>query len=490
MRERENDFLHELVQKLDEHELRFCIDLAEKSSRKRPEKVLELLQDLRKAPEYAPQRLRAKYKSLEVTKFKLKQHVLRALRLLDTQQTVDQEISVHLANEGILYRKGIYDQARRELEQARKLAEGHQRMGRLLEVLQLEQLRCLETETRSLVEEVERNRRYILEVMHRYEEEIVAITQYQLRFSSYRTEDRPLDPDLPPVPASTPVLPTFNTQLYNALAASLLARTRRDYKTARLEVKKALDLYNAHPHIKESQIAKFKILLSNYAVYLIPERAFDEIKAIIAELQQIEDRSYNEQAESFQNILHIRLLLMLNTLDASDLDATAQAVRDGMELHGEKINAARKLAMWHNLFILYFIEEDYVAALDCSARIIEIKREQVRKEIQYTTRMMEQIALIELDRWEESMAKAFERYITRKDQVTPFKQKMVRFLHELSRTPLLERKAVFRNLAKTLQSLADSPDNPDTFELKVLSAWTCAKLEEKTLKDCLASLLG
>lgn len=490
MRERDNDFLHELVQSLDENELRFCIDLAEKSTRKRPEKVLELLQDLRKSKEYNPQRLRTKYKSLEVVKFKLKQHILRALRLLDNQQSVDQEISTHLANEGILYRKGIYDQARRELDQARKLAEEHQRMGRLLEVLQLEQLRCLETETRSLEEEIARNRHYIIEVMHRYEEEILAITQYQQRFSSYRTQDRPLDPELPAPVIRQPLQPTFNTTLYNALTASLIARTQGDFRTARLEVKKAIDLFNAHESIKASQLSKYKILLANYAVYLIPEREFAEIRAIVVELQQIEDRSYNEQAESFQNTMHIRLLLMLNTLDFADLEETARAVVDGMDLHGDKVNAARKLAMWHNLFTLYFIQEDYKSALNCSRRIIEIKKDQVRKEIQYTTRLMELIALMELDRWDESMVVALERYLSRKDQLTPFKLSVVRTVGQLERTPILERKEVYRNLAQTLQSIADSPANTDTFELKVLSAWTSAKLEEKPLKDCLAPLLA
>lgn len=491
MRERENDFLHELVQSLDEHELRFCIDLAEKSTRKRPEKVLDLLQDMRKSKDYNPQRLRTKYKSLEVVKFKLKQHILRALRLLDTQQTVDQEIFVHLANEGILYRKGIYDQARRELEQARKLAEEHQRMGRLLEVLQLEQLRCLETETRSLEEEIERNRRYIIEVMHRYEEEIIAITQYQQHFSRYRTQDRPLDPALPPPPAvRAPVQPTFNTLLYNALTSSLLARTRGDYKAARQAVKTALDLFNAHKSIKESQLSKYKILLANYAVSLIPEREFEEIRGILVELNQIEDRSYNEQAESFQNTMHIRLLLMLNTLDFADLKETAREMTEGMDQHGDKVNAARKLAMWHNLFTLYFIQEDYKLAQDCSNRIIDIKKEQVRKEIQYTTRLMELVVRLELDQWDESVNITLERYLSRKDQLTPFKLTVVRSIAQLQRTPLLERKEVYRNLVEALKSIAESPTSTDTFQLKVLSAWALSKLEGKPLKDCLARLLG
>jgi tetratricopeptide (TPR) repeat protein len=489
MRERENDFLHELVQSLEDHELRFCIDFAE-STRKRPEKMLELLQDLRKAKTYNPQRLRTKYRSLEVIKFKLKQHILRSLRMLESQLTADQEISNHIANEGILYRKGIYDQARRELDQARKLAEEHQSMGRLLEVLQLEQLRCLETKTRDLESAIERNRHYIMEVMSRYNEEVAAITQYQQRFSSYRTQDRPLEDKVsqPEPPGEFP--PTFNTRLYNAMTASLLARTSGDFYTASREIKKAIDLFDAHGSIKAGKIPKYKILLANYAVSLIPQRAFDEIKELLLELDRIEDLTYNEKAESFQNTVHIRLLLMLNTLDFEGLEDVAKRVEEGMVQHGDKINAARKLAIWHNLFTMHFIREDYKSAIACSGRIIEIKKDQVRKEIQYTTRLMELIAYQELDIWDEARNTALERYLSRKDEMTPFKMSMVRSIAQLERTPLFERKEVYRSLAQTLQSIAESPSNTDTLELKVLAAWTHAKLEEKPLKDCLAPLLA
>ena len=126
----EKDSLQILVQSLTSDELKFIEKFA-RNRRRKPQKALDLLRDML-AENFSWDELKTKHKNLNITRFQLKQLIIQALRLVDKESGISQKIMMHLHNESIYYRKGVYEEAAKELSQAEELSRGAEESGLLL----------------------------------------------------------------------------------------------------------------------------------------------------------------------------------------------------------------------------------------------------------------------------------------------------------------------------------------------------------------------
>lgn len=489
----EQDFLYELVQSLDEVEVNFIIRFAE-SRRRRPDRMLNLLQDLRK-DKLTPRSLQVKYRSYGVLKFKLKQMILHALRLMNTSQNAERRINVHLENEDILYRKGLFDQAGKELRQARKIAEDHDKLDRLLQILQLEQHRNLEQHTKNLTETTAENVQETKAVLARLIRHLEAAIHYKNLFAAYRTQDEsPFEsvqtPDLiKDLPQDAPL--SFHGQIYEWMSQSLIARSKGDFATAQKAVQAALNAYEEpdNAHLKEDQFDNYKALLSINATYMVPLQDLEGLREIIEKLKGIRNESFSAAAETFQNKVQLQLLYINNTREFQGFAALVRSIRNGIEKFDAKINPARKLSLWYNIMLGYFIQEKFEPAQEYLDLILEHKRFKVRKEIQYAVRLLKLVIYLETESWDDFMDSivALERYLQRQKQLTPFKKAMVKSFYALQKSYVSDQKRIFAELHATLLKVQEEDQSPEFLSLNLLTVWTQSKVEQKSLRECLDS---
>jgi len=488
-----NDFLFDLIHSLDEAEIRF-IRKFETSKRKRPEILLDLLDDIRNGKDRSPEFFKQKYRNFGVARYKLKQLILRSLRLLNTSEDAERHIRDHLDNELILYRKGLFDEAGKQLKAARKIAGDHQKLYRLLEILQRQQSRLIEYGDKKLKESVVENAAEMARVLAQLNQQLAALCNYQQLFAAFRTEDvagmtgqqRVSFPD--DLPENVPL--SFEAQVYHLQTRSLLARSQRDWKAAGEAIAETIALYQnpSHKAIREDQQDRYKILLANYATYLVPVGKFHELADIVLEFRQMNDSDFNGKAETFQNRVQLELLWMVNTFDFSRLPELIEEIKAGFGEFGSKINAARQLSIRYNIVEAWVIQENFREARAWIDEILDQKKNKVRQEIQYVTRLMELLIYIELELYDPLDARitAVERFLQRKDQMTPFKSGVVKVLRKLTGTPLNERKELFQDLHQTLQSLRDEMSVGDQLGLKIVSAWAEAKVRGCSIVECLS----
>jgi tetratricopeptide (TPR) repeat protein len=487
---KENDFVFDLVKSLDDRELRFVRSEA-KSGLRPQESVLMLLEDMRGQEKYNPRRLKISYRQYEVVKFKLKHLILKALRRMESRQTIEQEITLHLENEAILYRKGLYQPATRELEAARTLAETHHRLALLLEILLLEQHRRIEASSKNLPEVVNAHVELILGVLGQYGQEIHTISDYQQSFARYRSHEKIVfgeqtAPDSSPQPiAGLPA--SFLTQLYHLLSESLTARSEGRLDGARDATLKALELFETFPEIRDRDPKRYKVLLANYAVYLIPDGRYPEINEIVTKMQDLEDKTFDGEAETFQNIAHLKLLVMLNTLDFAERIALFHEVSAGLEKFDHKINAARRFSIWYNQLMISIAAECYQEADELLSLIQGNKRIQVRQEVHYTARLLQLIVWYELESWDppDKPIAALRQYLYRKEELTPFKQTVLGAVNRLTGTPESERRAVFEETAVALRNIQQDDSQNDELGLRMVAAWVASKLKKVSVRECL-----
>lgn len=480
------DFLFDLVKSLDEKEYRAVLRYGIGGKRRATKKEL-LLVDLRKQNDYDSQLLRPKYKQYDVLKFQLKHTILMALRLYHQEETVLQKIDVHLGNERILYKKGFYNEAAKELDKAQTLAEEYQMLERLLEILKLKQSRLVERQTKDLYLAVIANSDYIDHILDSFGRQIKAYREYQEMFASYRTEGDGLTPDRSAYPEIETKPFNFYTEMYENATENLQALVQGDLGNAISSTEKAVKLFERYPVIKDEFQPKYKTLLANLGVLLLGEGGFAEVADIIRKLNALDSRDFNEEADTFQNTIHLELLLMLNIRNFEGLNDLIRRVKFGLNHYAIKINAARKLSIWFNLLLLYIVNENYREAFSLVQKIVSHKRFQVRKEIQYATRLLELLIYFELEIWDipDSIIGAVRRYLYRSDQRTSFQNTVLKYMQILSSTPIEERAEIFRELEHVLHEISNDESNQDSLGLNIVSAWARSKNEKKSVKECL-----
>lgn len=484
---KENDFVFDLVKSLDDKELRFVRSLA-RAGKRPQERVLKLLEDLREQTSYHPKNLKLRHRQYEVVKFKLKHLIMRALRRMEAGQTIDQEITRHLENEAILYRKGLYKPALSELEAACRLAKTHHRLARLLEILLLEQHRTIEFPVKNLPAQIQKKAALIGQVMRQYEQEIQTISGYHRIFARYRSHEKSIEEGAELDELEPESLPeSFLSRLYGFLAESLVARSKGSLPDAREATRKALELYENHPEIRDRDLRRYKLLLANYAVYLVPEDAYPQVKEIILKMQDLDDKTFDEEAETFQNVAHLRLLLMLNTLDFDGRGKLFEEVAAGLAKYGAKINSARLFSIWYNQLMITIAAACYEEADQLLSRIQGNKKIPVRQEVHYTTRLLQLIVWYELDDWDppDKPIAAVRQYLYRKEELTPFKQTVLSAINRLTGTPVGERRVVFEETALALQQLQEDGPEKDELGLRMVAAWVQSKLTRKSVRECL-----
>jgi hypothetical protein len=485
---KEADFLFELIRLLDEKEYKFVLEFARGGRTKATQREL-LLIDLRKQKGYNPQLLRPKYKSYEVLKFQVRQMIMQALRVLNESTNIDQRIAVHLQNERILYTKGLYEQAEKELEEAQKLAEQYQKLGRLLEILQQKQFRLVERQTKDLHEAVVANFEYISVTLAAYHAQVEAFRKYQELFAIYRTEGK-TQADAPVTISMGAKRNKFYHDLYQNAAHSLEAQVQGNLEVAVQLAEAAVQLFESEPEIKEELQLNYKIQLANLGVLLSGLQRYAEVEEIIRTLKRIESKDFNEEAETFQNTIHLELLLMVNQRKFEGQNNLIQRVEEGLKHYDAKVNAARKLSIWYNLMVLYIVNENFRAAKDVVTKIIEHKKFHIRKEVQYSTRLLELLIYYELELWDlpDHAITAVRRYLERKDQLSDFKLQVLRYMQQLVDVQLDEKTSVFQELEKVLHDLANQETQPDSLGLALIAAWTRSKHEKRSIKECLQTV--
>lgn len=485
----EKDNLLSLVKSLTKEEVTFIEKFSE-LRRKKPKKALALLADMLQKKTSITS-LRSTYKSLNVTRFQLKQLILQALRALDKEPTIAQKITNHLHNENIYYRKGIYEEAAKELRSAEELAKCNQEYGHLIQILICKQHRTIESLTKDLVPTIDSNAERLLEALERYAAELNEMINYQQVFARYRSKDQqPLDQvELPSSSASPP--PTFTNELYANLKASLIARSRGEFLKAGEYLGKAIQAYEKYPELIESQTNRYKILLANFATFLIPTKEFDLVESMLEKLVLIPDKDFNGEAETFQSHSHLRLLLALNKVDFTGFPKLVQEIETGMETFQGKINQARQFSIWFNLMAAYFVQEDFSKALTWLDKIILNKRHRIREEIQYATRVIELALHFEHANFLGIPSKiiALKRYLERKTDKTPFKMAVLTSFQELSKSPN-ERETfpIFLKLESELDSIRHSGENLDRLGLLLLQSWAKARFSGTSIADALRLL--
>lgn len=481
------DILHTLVQRLSDRERKYVIAFA-KLGHRPADKALRLLELLSKMPEYDERRLKLKFENLASARHQLRALIMRALRADRDSRNTDSLIRALIEDYEIYYEKGLYAEAYRSLNKAQALAVQHQNPARMLEVLHWQKHRVLELERADLVNIMESQIELVNKALAQYTHQVGVFNDYHWIFAQMRTEDRKIEPKAALTDylamARDPSLP-FQTRLYAYQLAAFFARTQKDFPQTLKVYQELFVFWEEHGEITSEMGGMYKILLANYAVHLFAVGDHARVRELLDRIAAKQYTNFNDEAETFQNVANIRILLQLNALSKDGLDELLKEIEEGLDRYADKVNAARQFAIWYNIMLIHLIHGEYAKANVWIDKIVEHRRFKVRLEVQYITRILQLIVYDELGLWDlpDSMVAALRVFLGRHSRLSIFNKQVMGIFTTISGTPKNQRPAKYAELLKKLNAKEAKGNAADGLGLEIVKAWVQSKVNGTTILE-------
>ncbi|MEM6268194.1 MAG: hypothetical protein AAF998_02100 [Bacteroidota bacterium] len=367
-------------------------------------------------------------------RYALRNHILRYMQLYRKPSKEDQILD-NMRNYHFLRKKGLYDQAIRALDKAIALAKELEEVSWQIILLQVEKHRVLESERRELSDKIVSKNQQQVKLAQQWLEEVNAQMQYHLAFAGYREQG---NWDKQYFQQGTQITLSENSSFYAktyfwSLKAAE-ARAENNYAEAASYCKRILHLWRGNKTLMGEFPGKMIVFNANYGMAALGTRAFEEVEQAIENLEDLPHTYFDWEAERFQNIALLKILLALEQAPDSSVTDLIDFTVNGLQHYHVKINPARELTLWYNLLLLTFIYERFDESQAWINKIIAHKRFNIRKEIQYVTRLIEPIVqyeagnLVGLD----SLLNAVYMFFYSNEKLGEFEKAVLRHLRKLT----------------------------------------------------------
>lgn len=444
------------------------------------------------------QRVRGNLPSL---KTELYGQILRAMREYRSEKSVGVILQNMIDDLCFLREKGLYEQCRDVLEKAKKLALENEEFWALVRLYDVERQLTYDTTTSDLRETMSVVNRKKLEVLATLFNLYRLQCLYDRMFVHVRINPNTLpqgtEAELDALVEQPLLRSPERSRSFGARCYFYNARLHYSQLTGRLDEafgyhQKLLAHWEAHPQHIRKEPQRYMKALSNCAGLCMRTKRFTAFEATLEKLEKVSVRSFDDEAERFQNAGHLRLLYLINTGTFTGVRNELRHIEEGMEKYSRKINVARRLAMYYNLAILFFLTGRFDASLRQVLAIIEHRKAGVRRDILVFAHLLLPVLHYELKNHDiiHGLIRDANRYLQKNDQqLRTFEDNLLRFLR---RQPTLTGTAC----TTARQAMKDEVDGliragvskPGLHEL---SCWLESKLTRRRIADvCRERLRG
>lgn len=481
--------LFDLIHALDKAEKRYFKLYA--SLQKGGKNYQRLFDEVSKQERYDEDALKHKFKGesftkqFHVAKNYLYNLILRSMRAYNENRTVEGKLSNLMMDASFLENKGLYSQAQKALKRGRKLAEDYELHYMLLEILSRQRSKSVEF---SLKELEERSKTYfeqtwdLLELLKnetRYHElsDTFFITfrkhrllrdEQKLKELSKLLDDKLLQDDARPKSLYGTYLFHFIHALYNMISGNVYE--------AHPHYKKAVEVLESNPSYIEENSYRYKIALANYLQNCHSLQLYDQFPEVLEKIRSVPSKSYDEEAEQFQNTYFLELLYLMNIGEFAQAVELVPAIDAGLLKYESKINKARQLAFHHNLTVLFFVMEDFDKALDRLQPILNESNVDPRQDIQAFSRIFQLLMHYELGNVDilDNMFNTTYRGLSRKGLINEYEEIVLRHMKKIPYIPI--RKERLERLSQFKEELLVIRKKRDPLGIEELLLWIESKL--------------
>ncbi len=305
----------------------------------------------------------------------------------------------------LMYRRGLWDNARRKIAASKDIAE---RLGDLLALLKInetERRLALEFEVKFVEEKIETLRAEAANIMSMLQTDQAYSEIFERTCLLVRLK---FDPRNPQVIAQVPILlqddrlqqrasfPSFRSQRYFHQARAFLYHLANKPEQEYEEYLALLKHWDDNPYFKAVFPKMYKFALTNFLHVLIKLGKWDACPSVFAAVEKLGAENNDEAAEDFQTIEFYRHLFFLDSRQLKSAIKMLPTLEKGLVRFAAKINHARWLSFKVNMAITLFLSGEAKAAQHQIEQILSHPKSEHRSDAQTLARILEPVLIYDL----------------------------------------------------------------------------------------------
>lgn len=501
MSKKSTDNLFELIQSLTKSEKRYFKLMSSRHTIGEENNYIVLFDYLDKLESYDEEKLfihfngQAFLNRFSITKKRLYDHILASLDTFYTNSSLDAQLFKSLHSADILYNKSLYDQCRRVLKSAEKIAQKNQRFAILLEVSK-RQKKLFETNGYSDFQsldmgEIIKNDLNALENLKDFSrlwelksELFIELSKHGVsRSENHKIVFDRIQKELNDV-STNKSLSIENEYLLNH-TNSAYNFAIRDFEKCMEHLSKNIQLFEQNVHFLAEHPNSYFSILTN-GIY-VSEKLGNYTRANLL-LQQLKsfptlyniDLSEDLQIKLFSSSSSIELSLFTVRGDFKSAIKLIPIIENGMRLYGDKISPQRKAFLAFKIAAASIGANDFNGALKWVNKILNDTRIDSNEDIIAFTHLLDLIIHLELkhDQLLPYSIKATERFLKSRNILHDFEKVMLRFISKLVKSKdIFENETIWQDLNKELTDLKLDTNQNVGLDYFDFESWAISKMK-------------
>lgn len=507
MSKKSKDSLYELIQSLTKSEKRYFKLLSSRHTIGEENNYIVLFDYIDKMEEYDEVLLFEHFKGeaflnrFSITKKRLYDHLLSSLDTFYSNSSLDAQLYRALHSADILYNKSLYDQCRRVLLSAQKLAFKNERFAILMEISKrqkklLESNGYSDVKNENIEEIVSNDLNYLQSLMDNAKlwnlksELFIELSRRGVTRSKEQREsfERIIEKLKDSVDAS--LLSVENLYLYNHIS-SAYHYAIRNYSECIISLNDNIQLLES----SESYLAEH------------PNTYFSGLTNAIYVSEKLGDYHYANQllqrlklfpskySITLSEDLQIKLFSSTSSIELSSLTARGDfhaakklipMIEDGLRLYGDKISPQRKAFLEFKFAAIYLGTHDFSQGLKWVNSILNDSRLDSNEDILAFTHLLDLVFHLELkhDQLIPYAIKSTERFLKSRNILHSFEKVMLRFISKLLKAKdIFENESIWKELQLELSELKQDVQQNVGLEYFDFESWALSKIKRKSFED-------
>jgi tetratricopeptide (TPR) repeat protein len=440
------------------------------------------------------QSLKYKIENLAVSKVQLTKLILKSLRSFHEANSPNQQVMGLMTEAEILKGKGLYAQAMKLLEKAKAAAIRHEMHYYVFEILNRQVFMGFHSIEKDNVGKLDTLFEEIERLKHNFqkETELIVLANSLTLLMQTKSLKHPSTIAIIEDLAKNEVLKHINdsdpffVKLYFFFAHAQMKHALGDYVSANPHYLKILQLWERNHHLRKLHNRLYKLHIANYLNSCHTLGKYESFDHWLEKFQSVEDTNFDEEAGSFKDFYHIKLLYLLNTGQFRAALDLAKDVESGLEKYKFRISKSRETTLRFNVFITYFINEKYAEALDWLGTMALDNKIDARADTRALARIMRVIVHYELghSRILDSLRTSVYRKLKKDEQLHEFERTILDHIRQLE--AIVGKKALQAHWEALFQKLNDLGDRfgwNKIAGLEEITCWAESKVLQRSYVD-------
>ncbi|MBS1516717.1 MAG: hypothetical protein JSS91_01375 [Bacteroidetes bacterium] len=432
-------------------------------------------------------------RQIHVAKNYLYGNILKSLRLYHAERSKVNELMDILRDVQILFDKSLYKQCRKLLNKAKKIAYTYEKHAQILAVLDWEKTLARtgsysDTNESELLSYYNEHNLATEKLSNLNEYWNLATKAFLFRKKKGDIRDKKdlnkfNDIFKHKLLLSDKYATSFLSKTFYYNLKGLYYLTNKDFNNLLIYAEKTVKLLEDNPVLMKED--NYIASLYNLLLVQIELKKFDNALTTINRIRSIDTSSPALNTRIFVTSYDTEINLYMKTGEFQKGEKLVPMIDEGLEKMKSRINKESKILFDYNIAYVYFGLNKYEQSLKRINEIINDKDLKIREDIQCFARVINLLIHYELGNFDliEYIIKSTKRYLSSKNKFNKFESITLDQIRKLISGKNTDKKYIFVEWKKKLESISDDILEINAFEYFDLSSWIDSKLSGKTFTE-------